>query len=79
MHVDHHPLITEFPELRNRILDLRSHDAQFAQLAKDYEAVDREIVRLEDTEVFDDVELEDLKKKRLRLKDHLYKMLVKSP
>jgi uncharacterized protein YdcH (DUF465 family) len=73
--VDHHPLVKDFPEFRERIHSLK-HDAHFARLSREYEALDKEIVRLEDgVEQAGDSALEGLKKQRLAMKDQLYALL----
>jgi uncharacterized protein YdcH (DUF465 family) len=73
--VDHHPLVKDFPEFRERIHSLK-HDAHFARLSREYEALDKEIVRLEDgVEQAGDSALEGLKKQRLAIKDLLYALL----
>lgn len=77
MHIDHHPLITEFPEMRERIHALKSTSAHFANLAEQYEEVDKHICRAEDSpEGYADGHMHELKAKRLHLKDLLYKELA---
>lgn len=76
MHVDHHPLIKEFPELRERIHRLKLDDPRFARLAEDYEALDKRICRAEESpEGHDDNHMHELKAERLRMKDTLYSLL----
>lgn len=76
MHVDHHPLIKEFPEHRDRIHDLKLNNAHFARLAEEYEEVDKHICRAEDAaEGYDEAHMHKLKAERLRLKDEVYKVL----
>jgi uncharacterized protein len=77
MTVEHHPLIREFPEHRDALHRLKITDAHFARLASEYEDVDKEIVRIEDSvESASDATLETLKKRRLLLKDRLYAQLT---
>ena len=77
MHVEHHPLIKEFPELRERIHDLKMNNAHFAKLAEQYEEVDKHICRAEDSpEGYSDQHMHELKAERLRLKDEVYKALA---
>lgn len=67
-----HELSDEFPEYAQQIHDLKVSDAHFAKLADAYHDVNRQIHRME-TEVepvADHVE-EDLRKKRLALKDEI--------
>jgi uncharacterized protein len=76
MHVEHHPLATEFPEFKQTIHDLKLSDRHFAKLFEEYEVVDKAIVRIEDgLEHVDDLILNDMKKQRLLLKDELYHIL----
>lgn len=78
MHIDHHPLIAEFPEHRDAIHRLKSSDAHFARLMSEYEEMDKAVVRAENgVEHLGDLALEELKKKRLHLKDELSKILSK--
>lgn len=76
MHVEHHPLIKEFPEHRERIHSLKVSDSRFARLADEYEEVDKHICRAEDgAEGYDDDHMHKLKADRLRLKDEVFKAL----
>lgn len=73
----HHPLITEFPEYRDAIHDLKVSNAHFRRLFDEYHQVDREVVRIEgEIEPASDAVTEGLKKRRLQLKDELHHMLV---
>ena len=73
----HHPLITEFPEHREAIHDLKIANARFRRLFDEYHRVDREVVRIEgEIEPASDSVTEGLKKRRLQLKDDLNHMLV---
>lgn len=76
MAIEHHPLITEFPEHREAIHDLKMDNAHFQRLMDSYERVDKEIVRMEEgIETPADEVLTALKKERLDLKDQLAEML----
>ena len=73
-----HPLISEFPELRDKIHDLKVSDHHFAKLFAEYHDVDHELHRIEqEIETPSDAYTEELKKKRLHLKDQLYALLSK--
>jgi len=73
---DHHPLATDFPEFKEKIHALKTSDAHFARLEREYEDTDKAIVRLETgVEHSSDAELEQLKLKRVALKDQLYTIL----
>lgn len=79
MHVDHHPLLQDFPELREQLHQLRQNDQHFARLAGEYEDLDKRICRVEDgVELLDDSSLTGLKQQRVALKDDLARMLKKS-
>jgi hypothetical protein len=73
---EHHDLVHEFPELREKIHALKTSNAHFARLFDEYHAATREVERLEGDGIpVDDATFEEKKKKRLRLKDELYAML----
>lgn len=73
---EHHDLIHEFPEHRERIHVLKTSNAHFARLFEEYHKLDRQVRRIEDEiEPTSDAYLETLKKQRLQLKDELYRML----
>ncbi len=73
---NHHPLINEFPEHKDKIHQLKVHNNHFRRLAFEYEGVDKAIVRAEQgIEALGDSYLETLKKERLALKDILFGML----
>jgi len=71
-----HELAEEFPDMKQKIHDLKMSDAHFARLADEYHEVNRKIHRIEaEIEPTDDFHAEELKKKRLALKDEIAKML----
>ena len=72
----HHELAEEFPELKDTIHELKISNAHFAKLADEYHGLNREIHRVEAAGVnIGDEAFEDLKKKRLLLKDEIFGML----
>lgn len=74
-----HELAEEFPEKRDAIHALKEGDAHFARLANEYHEVNREIHRLEArVEAGSDFREEELRKKRLQLKDEIAVMLAKT-
>lgn len=76
MSIEHHSLLSDFPELRDRIHELKTGNPRFATLYKEYQDLDKEIFRIEEEiETPSDQYTEELKKKRVRLKDQLYDML----
>lgn len=73
---EHHPLIRDFPELKERIHALKSQ-AHFAKLEEEYESLDKKITRFENRlENCSDQELEQFKLERVKLKDKLYQLLT---
>ena len=79
MSIEHHSLATEFPAHRETISTLKQQSAHFARLMTEYEAIDKEIVRMEEgIETPSDDFLTEEKKKRLDLKDQLYAMITQA-
>jgi uncharacterized protein YdcH (DUF465 family) len=73
---EHHDLLHEFPEYNDKIHQLKVSNPEFAQLYEQYEATDQEVYRIEEgIETPSDDYTEQLKKKRVLLKDQLYAML----
>lgn len=72
-----HELHEEFPENAQKIHDLKTSDAHFARIADEYHEVNREIHRIESgvAPTSDEI-LEDMKKKRLFLKDQIAEMIA---
>ncbi len=76
MQYEHHSLINEFPEYRERIHNLKITDGHFRELFDEYHKADREVFRAENNiEPMSDTAQEELKKRRLALKDALFQML----
>lgn len=76
MSVDHHDLHHEFPEFKDAIHQLKSSNNHFARLFDEYHVATSEVEKLEGTGVpVGDSTFEELKKKRLKLKDELYGIL----
>ena len=76
MTIERHSLAKELPEYRDQIHTLKMNDNHFARLFDEYHVMDHEIVRIEEgVENTADDYLEELKKKRLHLKDQLWGML----
>lgn len=72
-----HDLHHEFPEYGERIRELKMGNAHFAKLFDDYHDIEHEVRRIEEgVENTSDDYLEELKKKRLYLKDTLYGMIT---
>ncbi|MEO3431216.1 DUF465 domain-containing protein [Pelagibius sp. CAU 1746] len=67
-----HELHEEFPEAGEALHKLKMENPHFAKLADAYHEVNREIHRIEaDVEAASDARTEDLKKRRLALKDEI--------
>lgn len=74
-----HELTEEFPDMAANIHDLKESDAHFAKLADEYHTINREIHRVETrVEAVSDEYEENLRKRRLRLKDEIAAILAKA-
>jgi uncharacterized protein len=65
-----------FPEFKEIIATLRENNPHFAKMFEEHEELDREINDLEQNpvnKINDDIEI--LKRKKLRIKDEMYKLL----
>ncbi|MGX1306790.1 uncharacterized protein YdcH (DUF465 family) [Amorphus suaedae] len=72
-----HELAEEFPEHADAMHRLKGEDAHFAKLADEYHEINRAIHRAEtDLEPTDDAHMEDMRKRRLALKDEIYGILT---
>ncbi|MEX2367669.1 MAG: DUF465 domain-containing protein [Pseudohongiellaceae bacterium] len=71
-----HDLIHEFPEHKERIHELKVSDAHFARLFDEYHEIEHEVRRIEEgNETPSDEYTEELKMRRLKLKDELLALL----
>ena len=76
MPIEHHPLVEEFPEDHDTIHELKTKNAHFRKLMNEYEAIDKEVYRMEEgIENPEDAVLTEEKKKRLDLKDQIAVMI----
>jgi len=76
---EHPELAQEFPEHKETIHRLKTDDAHFAGLMDQYHTITRELLRVaQEIETVSDPVAEDLKKKRLALKDELFAMVQKA-
>jgi hypothetical protein len=76
MEIQNHDLAHEFPEFKDAIHDLKISNAHFAKLFDEYHLADKEVRCIEmDIQAVSDVYAEELKKKRLHLKDEIYTLL----
>ncbi|MDX5371449.1 MAG: YdcH family protein [Pseudomonadaceae bacterium] len=79
MPLEHHPLTREFPDHLPQLQELNARDAHFAQLAQQYETLDKRIYEVEDgRQAMDDLALQALKNQRVQLKDQIAERLRKA-
>jgi len=72
-----HKLVTDFPEFSDKISELKGENPHFARLLDDYNALNDEVHLAEsDIMPMEDLTQGELRKKRMALKDELYKMLA---
>lgn len=68
-----------FPEYRHLITTLKHSDQHFTRLFDRHNDLDQQIKRMEDgVERASSVEIENLKKEKLRVKDELYVLLKRA-
>lgn len=73
-----HDLIHEFPQYKEKIHDLKTTDHHFRSIFEQYHEIDHEIHRYESgAEATTDEHLNELRLKRVKLKDDLYAYLAK--
>ena len=76
MLTEKHDLVHEFPEHRDQIHDLKMNNHHFSRLFDEYHEIDHEVHRIETgVENTSDEYLEERKKRRLYLKDELFRMI----
>lgn len=77
MHVEHHDLHHEFPEMSDAIHALKLGNAHFARLFASYNRLTGKVEDLEEHDMpVSDFTIEDMKKQRVKLKDELYHLLL---
>lgn len=77
MTIEHHDLLHEFPEHRDRIHDLKVSDAHFSRLFDEYHQVTKDVERMEsEIEAVCTQTEETAKLRRLHLKDALHTMII---
>ena len=73
-----HELAEEFPEHVAKMHHLKETDGHFARIFNEYHEVNRAIHRAEtDIEPADDAHITEMRRKRMKLKDEIYGLLVK--
>jgi uncharacterized protein YdcH (DUF465 family) len=74
-----HTILQDFPEMSEHIHEIKKTNSHFASLSDKYDELVHSINRMESgAETFADEQLEELKKKRLKLKDELFGLLKKA-
>lgn len=74
--MEKHDLLHEFPEHRDKIHTLKTTDAHFRKLFDEYHDIDHHVHRIENgSEATTDEHLNELRLKRVHLKDSLYEYL----
>jgi len=77
MSVEHHDLNHEFPNLKERIHELKVSDAHFRRLFDEYHDLTREVEKMDDEVMPVATHTEkDAKLRRIHLKDELYRLLT---
>lgn len=73
---EHHDLVHEFPELKDKIHELKTSDAHFRKLFDEYHELTKSVENMEAevTPASTRTE-EEVKVRRVHLKDELYRML----
>ncbi len=75
--MESHDLLHEFSEHREKILTLQKESNRFRKLQQEYQEADNHIHRIEmGAEATTDEHLNELRMKRVHLKDSLYLFLV---
>lgn len=76
--MDKHNLLNEFPEQKDKIQALKINDSHFKKLYDEYTVLNHEVERIEGgVEASSDEALNDLKLKRVALKDALFVLIQK--
>lgn len=71
-----HQLLLEFPEYSEKIAELRANSEVFHHLMDEYDWLDSHIRSLEEVHLpVSDFHIEEMKKRRVHLKDKLYIIL----
>lgn len=72
-----HALTQEFPEFETKISDLKTGNMHFKKMFTEFDELDHEIYRIEsDSAPATDDALNELRVKRVHLKDEIYQFLV---
>lgn len=77
--MEKHDLHHEFPQHESKIHDLKVSDRHFRKIFDEYHFIDKQIHGIESTQVFTDDELNEMRKRRLHLKDQLLNIIEDKP
>lgn len=73
----HHDLTSELPDHKDTIHALKVSDTRFRKLLEEYNDLDTDVHSMEQAgQPISDAAAEGMKKRRLQLKDELYKMIT---
>lgn len=79
MSIENHNLYHEFPDFTQQIDDLKLNDRYFLKLFDDYHEIDLSVRRIEELlEASSEQRLDELKLRRVQLKDELFDLLKKA-
>ena len=77
MELLNHDLAHEFPHLVGKMRSLKLSSSRFLHLFNEYDEVNNGITKIEqEGSAIADEALENMKKKRLKIKDDIYQMLI---
>ena len=77
--MEKHDLHHEFPQYESKIHDLKMSNNHFKKLFDEYHFIDKQIHGIESSQVFTDEELNEMRIKRLHLKDQLLGIIEENP
>ncbi len=76
--MEKHDLLHEFPEHKAKMLELRNGNTHFKKMFDEYHELDEQIYKIETGDVTtSDEYLNELRLRRVHLKDDLYKQLLR--
>lgn len=75
--MEKHDILHEFPEMKDKVHELKVSDAHFRKIFDEYHELDHEIHSIESgAHATDDAHMNELRLKRVHLKDEIYAMLT---
>ena len=74
--MEKHDILHEFPQMKEKIHELKINDHHFKKLFENYDEINKDVQRIEKgAEFANDEHLNELRKKRVVLKDEIYNYL----